>query len=191
MPYEYLEDVAIADIAFRAWAPDLGGVFVAAADATTNVMIEDLATIHPARHRPLRLRNESLEMLLFDFLNEIVYLKDAEQLLVRVPEVHITSGPGGHALEATAAGEPLDPERHATRVDVKAVTLYRFGLRQLALEPAGAGKIGFCPDHLLHRLLGFDPGTAATVPTRIVVYIHFQTQSSRLGDDVFEQVTPS
>ncbi len=105
---------------------------MAAADATANVMIEDLSAIRPAVHRPLRLRNESLDMLFFDFLNEIVYLKDAEQLLVRVPEVHIVSGPGGHALEAIAAGEPLDPARHATRVDVKAVTLYRFGLRQLA-----------------------------------------------------------
>ena len=43
MPYEYLEDVATADIAFRAWEPTLEGVFVAAADATMNVMVEDLA----------------------------------------------------------------------------------------------------------------------------------------------------
>jgi SHS2 domain-containing protein len=130
VPYEYLDDVATADIAFRAWAPDLAGAFVAAADATTNVMIEDLSAIRPATRRPLHLENDSLEMLLFDFLNEIVYLKDAERLVVRIPAVEIAPGPAGHVLEATVAGETLDPARHATRVDVKAVTLYRFGLRQ-------------------------------------------------------------
>jgi len=131
LPYEYLEDVATADIAFRAWAPDLAGTFTAAADATANVMIDDLATIRPTIRWPLHLENDSLEMLLFDFLNEIVYLKDAERLVVRIPEVEITPGPAGHVLVATAVGETLDPARHATRVDVKAVTLYRFELRQL------------------------------------------------------------
>ena len=33
-------------------------------------------------------------------------------------------------LEATGAGEPLDPARHSQRVDVKAVTLHHFALSQ-------------------------------------------------------------
>ena len=45
MPYTYLEEIAIADIAFRATGKTQEELFAAAADATVNVMVEDLATI--------------------------------------------------------------------------------------------------------------------------------------------------
>ena len=55
-----------------------------------------------------------------------MYFKDAEGLLLRVPEVRISGGDGGaFVLEAEARGEPLDPARHRLQVDVKAVTLHR------------------------------------------------------------------
>jgi len=47
MSYEFLEDVAIADIAFRAWGKDLEQLFLTAGDATINVMIENLDSIEP------------------------------------------------------------------------------------------------------------------------------------------------
>jgi SHS2 domain-containing protein len=67
MPYEYLEEVATADIAFRAGHPALEGVFVAAA-ATMNVMVEELASIRPVVEREIMRESTSLERLLFDFL---------------------------------------------------------------------------------------------------------------------------
>ena len=38
-----LEDLAAADVAFQAWGTNLEETFIAAADATMNVMVEDLA----------------------------------------------------------------------------------------------------------------------------------------------------
>jgi protein archease len=35
-----------------------------------------------------------------------------------------------YTVHATLAGEPIAPERHHMRVDVKAVTLHRFSLTQ-------------------------------------------------------------
>lgn len=130
MPYEYLEDVAIADVAFRAWGQDLEGVFTAAADATLHVMVEDLATVRPLVGRRLRVEREALDLLLFAFLGELVYRKDAERLFLRVPRVAIAAGPAGFVLEAEAEGEEIDSGRHQTGVDVKAVTLYRFDLHR-------------------------------------------------------------
>jgi SHS2 domain-containing protein len=130
MPYEYLEEVAIADIAFRAWSPDLEGVFVAAADAVMNVMVEDLASIRPVVEREIELENTQLEMLLFDFLQEFIYYKDAETLLLRAPAVRIGQTAHDYVLRANVSGEKLDSERHPTRVDVKAVTLHRFSLKK-------------------------------------------------------------
>jgi SHS2 domain-containing protein len=130
MPYEYLEDVAIADIAFRAWGKDIEETFVAAADAVMNVMVEELDTIQPREARQLTAENEALDMLLFDFLQTLVYYKDAELLLLRVPQVRIAQNSGGYQLEAVGRGEKLDPNRHRMRVDVKAVTLHRFNLQE-------------------------------------------------------------
>ncbi len=130
MPYEFLEDVATADIAFRAWGKDLEETFIAAADATMNVMVEELDSIQPRERRKFKLENEALDMLLFNFLQELIYYKDAEKLLLRVNQVEIRKKDQDHVLEALAQGEKLDPGRHRTRVDVKAVTLHRFHLEK-------------------------------------------------------------
>ena len=132
MPYEFLEDVAIADIAFRAWGKDLAEAFLAAADATMNVMVEELDSIQPVETRELQADNEALDMLLFDLLQELIYYKDAEQLLLRVRELRIEEKDGRHFLLAAARGERLDPQRHSLRVDVKAVTLHRFRVEKTA-----------------------------------------------------------
>lgn len=126
--YRYLEDLAIADIAFEAQGEDLAELFSAAAEATMNVMIEDLESIKPAVERTIRLENADADMLLFDLLQELIYLKDAEQLLLRVPGIDIADHKGCLFLTAAARGEKLAPERHEQRADVKAVTLHRFAV---------------------------------------------------------------
>jgi SHS2 domain-containing protein len=130
MPYEFLEDVATADIAFRAWGSSVEETFSAAADAVMNVMVEDLEAIQPREERQLTVDSEALDLLLFDLLQELVYYKDSELLLLRVPQVRIAKDHDGYRLEATARGETLDANRHQMRVDVKAVTLHRFSLQQ-------------------------------------------------------------
>jgi SHS2 domain-containing protein len=129
MPYQFLDEVAVADVEFRAWGQDLAEAFTSAADATMNVMIENLNSIEPKQHRLLILENEALDMLLFDFLQELIYYKDSEQLLLRVAKVSIREKQGIYYLRAEAVGEKLDPQRHEQGVDVKAVTLHRFGLK--------------------------------------------------------------
>jgi len=47
MPYEYLEEIGTADIAFEAIGRDLPELFRDAADATTNVMIDNVEAIQP------------------------------------------------------------------------------------------------------------------------------------------------
>jgi SHS2 domain-containing protein len=131
MPYEFLEDIATADIAFRAWGKDLQEIFISSADATMNVMVENLDSIQPHEKREFKLENDALDMLLFNFLQELIYYKDSEKLLLRVKQVEIIGKDQHHILEAMAVGEKIDPNRHHTRVDVKAVTLHRFHLEKI------------------------------------------------------------
>jgi SHS2 domain-containing protein len=134
VPYRYLDDIAIADAAFEVWAGTLEDLFVEAADATMNVMVQDLGTIGVAEHRQLRVAADALDLLLLALLEELIYLKDAERLLVRITRVDIDEDASGLHLEADAWGETINPEKHPLLVDVKAVTLHR-----LAVQPTDQG----------------------------------------------------
>jgi SHS2 domain-containing protein len=131
MPYKYLEEIGTADIAFEATGSDLPELFTSAADATMNVMIENLDTIEPRETRHIELKNDEIDMLLFDSLQELIYFKDADRLLLRVREIRIEKRDGTYSLKATTAGEPLDAERHQQRADVKAVTLHDFRVEKI------------------------------------------------------------
>ena len=72
-----------------------------------------------------------MDMLLFELLQDLIYFKDAEQLLLRVSQVRIQPKPGGWTLTADSYGERIDRQRHELIVDVKAVTLHRFQLEQI------------------------------------------------------------
>ena len=130
MPFEFVDELTVADMAFRAWGRDLEETFMAAADAVMNAMVEDLEAIQARETRTFRVDHEALDLLLFNFLQELIYYKDAEQLLLRVQQLHIAEGHQLYTLQATAVGERIDPQRHHLRVDVKAVTLHHFALAQ-------------------------------------------------------------
>jgi SHS2 domain-containing protein len=131
MPYRYLEEIGIADIAFEATGRDLPELFRDSADATMNVMIDNIDAIHSVETRQIQLSDDKLDMLLFDFLQELIFLKDAERLLLRIREVQIAGRDENYFVKATAEGEPLDAERHHQRADVKAVTLHDFSVEQI------------------------------------------------------------
>ena len=130
MSYRYLEDIAGGDVAFEVWGKDLSELFSSAADATMNVMIENLESIEYQEAVEFFIENEALDMLLFNFLQELVFFKDARKLLLRVPLVSIESDNLGFTLHASAFGEKLDKKKHNPIVDVKAVTLHHFSLQQ-------------------------------------------------------------
>ena len=130
MPYRYLEEIGTADIAFEATGRDLPELFRDAADATTNVMIDNIEAIQSRQTRRIELSNDKLDMLLFDLLQELIFLKDAERLLLRIRELQISKRDENYFVKATAEGESLDAERHHQRADVKAVTLHNFTVEQ-------------------------------------------------------------
>jgi SHS2 domain-containing protein len=130
MPYHYLEEIGTADIAFEATGRDLAELFRDAADATTNVMVDNIDAIQPRETRQIELSNDKLDMLLFDLLQEVIFLKDGERLLLRIPHVQVAAKDEIYFVKATAEGEPVDAERHHQRADVKAVTLHDFSVER-------------------------------------------------------------
>jgi SHS2 domain-containing protein len=130
MPYEFLPDIAIADVAFRTLGKTLEELFVAAGEATMNVMVDDLSAIARREEVQVDLSEQALDMLLFDFLNELIFLKDARQLLLLAKTIKISAAASGFTLHALLFGEQLDPAKHPLNADVKAVTLHRFEVKE-------------------------------------------------------------
>jgi protein archease len=119
-------------VAFEAWGESLEEVFIAAADATMNVMVEDVSSIGCVHQFTVELGHDQLDLLLFSFLNELIFLKDARKVLLRVQNISIGTEDARFALKSTLCGEMPDAGKHRLMTDVKAVTLHRFSLEQTA-----------------------------------------------------------
>jgi len=128
--FRFLDDIVTADAAFEASGDSPDELFAAAVDATMNVMVESLDSIEASRRIKTCLKKGSLEMLLFCLLEEVIFYKDAESLLLRVSDISIKRVKDCFSLRAELAGEPIDKKKHSMVVDVKAVTLYRYSLKE-------------------------------------------------------------
>jgi SHS2 domain-containing protein len=112
-----------ADLGLRICAKNLDTLFAEAARALFSVIVTDLATVRPLDRRDLTMPTDERDLLLFDWLKQLLIWWDAEHLLFGNFEVHITD----QGLTATAWGEPLDRQRHQLEHEVKAITYH--GLR--------------------------------------------------------------
>jgi SHS2 domain-containing protein len=129
MPFEFHDEIATADVAFEAWGQTIEEMFISAAEATMNVMVADLEKIERRESREIEISSDAIDMLLFNLLQEIIFFKDAEQLLLRIENVEIGYD-GLYFVKAIGWGEQIDPEKHELIVDVKAVTLHMFKVEQ-------------------------------------------------------------
>jgi SHS2 domain-containing protein len=105
-------------------------MFLSAAEATIGVMIENPRSLKENEQLSIELKNDELDMLLFDFLQEIIFFKDSCRLLLRITSLRIDRTSSPLTLAAEAGGEIMIQGHHALLTDVKAVTLYRFGITQ-------------------------------------------------------------
>ena len=72
-----------------------------------NVMVEELGSIETREGRRIQLENEALDVLLFEFLQSLIYFKDSERLLLHPRVLKVTEQDSRLSLDATAGGEPM------------------------------------------------------------------------------------
>lgn len=130
MPYRFLEEKSIADIAFEATGKNLRELLESAAFAVTSTMIKDLSMIDGKVKKKIIVEAENSEMIVYKFLQHLVFLKDAEQLLFNKFEIDIVPKNKGWKLNVIAYGEKLNPEKHDLQTDVKAVTMHNFEVKE-------------------------------------------------------------
>ena len=126
-----LETVAIADCALEIFGDDLDDLFATGARALAELMV-DPATVSRDAERSLQLEAAALDLLFHEWLSELIFLKDSDQLVFPQASVSVRAEPP--ALTASVRGGRIEAATTACRADPKAVTFHQF-----ALEPRGTG----------------------------------------------------
>jgi len=118
MRYKLLEHTA--DAMVEAYGETLGERFANAAYAMFD-QITDITKIEPLGELKIVLKADNREQLLVDFLQELLFVHDTEDLVFGEFEVRTD----GKALEALVKGEKFDEKKHPKRSVVKGITYHR------------------------------------------------------------------
>ncbi|HLC98109.1 MAG TPA: archease [Candidatus Nanoarchaeia archaeon] len=127
MTYTFLDHTA--DVLFQAEGRTLEELFAQCALAVEDTQV-NIQKIKPKKTVKIALENKTLEKLLFDFLDELLFYKDAEQLLFSAFAIKIQGNEGKYLLSCTASGEKLDVKKHESKVDIKAITMHLFEIKK-------------------------------------------------------------
>ena len=126
--YKFLEDVAIADIAYEAYGKSLNELFENAAFVIFELSA-NLKTVDSRKKLEIRLEHEKIENLLYDFLSEILFLKDSKYIVFKKVKVSINEGKI-NKLMAVLEGDTINPEKQQLENDIKAVTMHMFEVKK-------------------------------------------------------------
>ena len=114
--YEIVDHTA--DVAIVARGADVGEAFANAGRALLS-LVTDPDSVAEVEERRIELSADDLADLLVAWLNELIYLFDAENLLLSRFDVRLVGDTG---LVATGSGERVDKTRHRIKLGVKAAT---------------------------------------------------------------------
>jgi SHS2 domain-containing protein len=129
MMFEILEDITCADIAFRAYGEDLPELFRSSAEALMSVMLENPDSISQDTRVDIKLSKIDIDILLFEFLQELLFYKDSDSLLLLPQTIDIRKEENKFSLECRLSGDRIDLNKHRFNVDVKAVTMHKFQIK--------------------------------------------------------------
>jgi SHS2 domain-containing protein len=115
-----------ADIGIIVYGEDLETLFENAGEAFFH-LITDMKRVRRRVRRRVEIGKEGLERLMVDWLSELLYLHDVENLLFK--EFKIESV-GEDGLRATVRGEPFQEGVHVIKTEVKAVTYHQIEVRK-------------------------------------------------------------
>ena len=126
--WRIVEDVAVADCALDLEARDVDDLFETAALALVDLMV-DPSTVAVDSERVVTLDAAELDLLLYDWLSELIFLKDRDRQVFTRCMVRVSRA-APHHLRAELRGGTIESGRTALRADLKAVTLHQFAVER-------------------------------------------------------------
>lgn len=128
--FRFLDDVALADMAFDAEGDSVEALFAGATQALLTTLA-DPATVGSSWERAIERRDADLSQLLFDWLSDIVYWKDAAGVVFHDAPLAATREGEQWVLKARLIGAPVNRETQELRNDVKGVTKHLYEVHQV------------------------------------------------------------
>jgi SHS2 domain-containing protein len=130
MKFKFLENMATADVAFEAFGKTLEEAFSNAALAMFEVQT-DIEKVKPSISKNIEIESENKESLLFDWLSELIYLRDIENMFFSKFEIKIEKN-DKFKLFGKIYGEKIG--EHELRTEVKGVS---YQLMKIEEKPEG------------------------------------------------------
>ena len=129
-PYEYFD--VTADIGFYAYGDSLEEAYENAALAMFNV-VTDITKVKMVESREFEILSEDLVSLLYDYLEELLFLQDTEFLFfcdfkIEIERISDDSSLENYRLKCIARGEEINWDIHSHRSEVKAITFHRMNV---------------------------------------------------------------
>ena len=125
--YKFIDHTA--DVLFQAQAGTLNELFQQCALALEETQV-DLSKVEQKESITIKVEHKDVEGLLFDFLDDLVFYKDADSLIFSRFDVYIEEKEGKYFLTCQAYGEKIDHQKHDPKVDVKAITMHLFEVKK-------------------------------------------------------------
>lgn len=127
MGFKIIEDIVSGDFVFQASGNTLEELFASCAEACFSAMTE-LAGVEPIDGYRVDVEADNIDDLLFNFLAELIYLKDTEKIFLTKFDIDIDVD--NVSLKSIARGERIDYNKHQIRTDVKAVTYHDLQIKK-------------------------------------------------------------
>ena len=127
--FRFLEDIALADIAFEAEGDSIEELFRGATQALLETLANP-ATVGTSWTRRITKMDEDETNLLFEWLSEIVYWKDAAGVVFHEAPLTLTCENGKWMLLSVLVGAPVDRQFQELRSDVKGITKHLYDMKQ-------------------------------------------------------------
>jgi SHS2 domain-containing protein len=123
--FEIVEELASADFIFDAFGLTLPDLFIACAEACFAAMT-NLEKVTPSEEEDILVFGDDLNELLYNFISELVYLKDVEKMFFS--QFEVTLADDQKSVRAIARGERISYKKHDIKTDVKAVTHHELNI---------------------------------------------------------------
>lgn len=117
-PFGYLEHTA--DACLRGIGETREEAFCEAARAMFHLMV-DIEQVRPQKRVQVLVTAENIELLLVEWLAELLVQRDLEDVLLSRFCVYISENDRRFDLQGEGWGEPLDPARHRVKTEVKGI----------------------------------------------------------------------
>ncbi len=132
--YDYFD--VTADIGFHAYGESLEEAYENAGLAMFNV-VTDIDKVAKSESREFEIVSEDLVSLLYDYLEELLFLQDTEFLFFSDFEISIekivdedSSSLENYKLICLASGEEINWNVHDQRSEVKAITFHKMCVKE-------------------------------------------------------------